>query len=144
VGQGQVNIMVGKQGQKWKHRWKEPSEFDKLLNDIEADDHQIRVLRKVHKTILAEGCWHDKNIEEQTTKQSKLGKITTEEQTFAEKIWKLRNLKSIALRKKFEAVIDEQLKEMKGVKKPKQTKKSFNDRETERIKEEMKNDISKL
>lgn len=68
--------------------------------------------------------------------------MTADEKNFTEKMWELRNLKSFALRKKVEAVIDEQLKEMKGVKKPKQTKKSATEQKIKELKEKI-NDINK-
>lgn len=131
--------MTGKQGQKWNHRLTKGT----TIHTIDRKTRELQILRNAQNTILENGAYHSKNIEEQDAKLSKLGNLSNIETKVIEMIRTMRHDGSIELAN---MVIEynNSIDNLKGnTEKKKEEKKTVNEKKVKELKEKI-NAINKL
>jgi len=80
------------------------------LTEMEKKAKQITKIQQITNTILANGCYHTKEMESQIARAEKTGHITTKERDIVIKAWTLRSDKAHELIKDLERFIDNEEK----------------------------------
>ena len=64
------------------------------LNEMEKKAKKIEKIQRIANTILANGCYHTKEMENQIGRAEKTGHITTREREIIVRAWNLRSKKA--------------------------------------------------
>lgn len=76
------------------------------ISELEQKAKRIKKLQNTMNTILANGCYSDKEMENQIKMGNTLGKLDTQEETTIRKAWAYRNKLARELLNDLEAFLD--------------------------------------
>jgi len=77
------------------------------LTEMEKKAKRIKKIQVIANTILANGCYHSKEMENQLMMAEKNGNITVEEEEIIKEAWQLRSSLAHELMKELKRYIDE-------------------------------------
>lgn len=81
--------------------------LDKQLNKMSIKANRIKRIQKLVNTILANGCYSEKNEEKQILDAEDKGKLTKKERKILERSWNLRREEAHNLIEKLDLLLDE-------------------------------------